>query len=167
MSPNRRCLVSTARGTVALLGCVLLLSGGLTGAAPAASPSSGAQGQNARIEHLHDAIEAAFQRCDSSLLKGSFSPRVKTLLSSRALGIRQGYYGADQVLVILQRGFEGRITLRFRLDRPGGAEEDRRRVLPALWRYRDAGASRTEAHLSFTLAPEGTGWFIREIRETQ
>ena len=168
MSPNRRCLFSAARGTVALLGWVLLCSGGALRTARAATTSTVEPGPDARIERLSSAIEGAFRRCDSSLLKGCFSPRVKTFLSSRSLGVRQGYYGADQVLLILQRGFAGRSTLRFRLDQPDEpAPQLGRRVLPSLWRFKDEGTPKSEARLSFTLAPEGGAWFIREIRETQ
>ncbi len=166
MSATRRCIQTAAPGAAAFLVCALLFDSATADPPRAGSSSSEEPERNGRLRRLHAAIERAFQRCDSSLLKTAFSPRVKTFLSSRALGIRQGYYGADQALLMLRRGFEGRTTMRFKLGPPDdAAQQAGRRVVPARWLYRDDGASKSETRLSFTLAPEGGAWFIREIRE--
>ena len=118
------------------------------------------------IGALRHAIETAFGECDAAPLKTFLSRRVKTFLSSRALGARHGYYGADQVLMILRRAFRDRATLRFRLgshDDPDALEG--RFTLAARWLYRDEGTSKSEARLSFTVVREGAAWTIREIRE--
>jgi hypothetical protein len=146
--------------------CALLFVPAAAGGPLGGSSSSEEPERDGRLWRLHAAIERTFQRCDASLLKTAFSPRVKTFLSARALGVRQGYYGADQALLILRRGFEGRTTLRFKLGAPDdAAQQAGRRVIPARWLYRDEGASISERRLSFTLAPEGAAWFIPEIRE--
>lgn len=157
---------TAAPGAVAVLVCALLSpAAGEDG--PRRDGSTGGKAARAeRLERLHAAIEKAFERCDSGPLRRAFSPRVKTYLASRTLAVRQGYYGADQALLILRRGFEGRTTVRFRLkDLDDAAPEDDRRVVEARWLHRRAGAAKSEARLTFTLAEEGGVWYIREIRE--
>jgi len=118
------------------------------------------------LPRLHAAIETAFARCDPSPLKTAFSPRVKTYLASPALEIPAGYYGADQVLLMLRRWFAGRTTIRFRLSPPEtDAQRSGRHVILARWQYREEGPSRSEVRLLFTVAPEGSLWYVREIRE--
>ena len=166
MSATRRCIKTAAPRVAALYACALLILPGAASTSRVGASSAAEPERNDRLRQLHAAIETAFQRCDAALLKAAFSPRVKTFLSSRALGVRQGYYGADQVLLILRRGFEGRTTLRFSLDAPDDSTPQAgRSVILSLWRYRDEGAPKSETRLSFTLAPEGGAWYIREIRE--
>ncbi len=155
-APGRK--APPARMALASLVCVLTL---------AAFPAPGRRAAAAaRTPTDQDAIEQAFQRCDVGSLKGAFSPRVKPLLDSHALGVRQGYYGADQTVLMLKRAFGGRSTVRFRITAPDAGPTDRtRRILSARWLYRDEGAPKTDARLAFTLAREGSGWYIREIRE--
>ena len=166
MSATRRWIATAVPGAAALLLCALLFVPAAAGAPRGGvSPGSGADREEG-LQRLHAAIEEAFERCESTPLKRAFSRRVKTLMSSRALGVRQGYYGADQVLLFLQRAFEGRATLRFKLVTPDDAPPgNARRALRARWLYRDEGASKSEARLSFALAAEGGDWLIREIRE--
>jgi len=115
---------------------------------------------------LHAAIESAFARCDPSPLRTAFSPRVKTHLASPVFEIPAGYYGADQILLMLRRWFAGRTTMRFRLDPLESAHRaDGRHIVAARWQYREEGSSRSNVRLLFTLAPEGPVWYIREIRE--
>jgi hypothetical protein len=166
MSATRRWIATAVPGAAALLMCAVLSAPGAELSRGGAAWAVAVPGTDERLRHLHAAIEAAFQRCDVALLRDAFSRRVKTYLSSRALGVRQGYYGADQVLLMLRRGFDGRKTLRFRLGAPDDAvQQNGRRAVRARWLYRDEGASKSEARLSFTLAPEGEDWCIREIRE--
>jgi len=166
MSAPRRWIGTAVPGAAPFLLCALLFAAAAAEATLArASPSDDPE-QDEGLARLHAAIEAAFQRCDVAPLRTAFSRRVKTLLSSRALGVRQGYYGADQALLILGRGFEGLRTLRFRLAEPDdAARQDGRLAVRARWVFREEGASKTEVRLSFTFAPEGEGWCIREIRE--
>src|SRR3989441_7604546 len=166
MSATRRWIAPAVPGAVVLLLCALLCVPAAAEASRGGAPSSVESERDERLGRLHAAIEAAFQGCDATPLGNTFSKRVKTFLSSRALGVRQGYYGADQALLILRRGFEGRTTLRFKLAAPDdGAQQNGRRTVRARWLYREEGESKSEARLSFTLAPEGEDWCIREIRE--
>jgi hypothetical protein len=166
MSAIRRCISAAVPGAAVLLTCALLFTPARAEAAVGRSSPPRDPDREGRLDRLHASIETAFQRCDSAILKSAFSPRVKTLLASRALGVRQGYYGADQVLLILWRSFEGRTTLRFKLDVPDGAtQSDPRRVVSARWFYRDEGAAKSVTRLSFTLVLEGGVWYVREIRE--
>lgn len=166
MSATPRRIEAASPAVAALFACALLFVPEASAMSRGGASSPVEPERNERFKRLHAAIETAFQRCDSAALKAAFSPRVKTFLSSRAFGVRRGYYGADQVLLILRRGFEGRTTLRFRLETPDdAAQQAGRRVVPALWRYRYEGAPKSETRLSFTLASEGEAWYIREIRE--
>lgn len=131
-------------------------------AALAAAPA----GRDDALKKLHASIETAFAHCDPAPLQAAFSPRLKTYLSSPALDVAAGYYGADQVLLILRRWLTGRTTLRFHLGELEKTDQERgRQVIRARWQHRAEGSSRSEVRLSFTLAPEGPAWFIREIRE--
>jgi hypothetical protein len=160
MSATRSRSRRTVPGAAALLVFALLSAAGLEGLCAAASERDG------RLGALRDAIDTAFRQCDVAPLHGAFSRRVKTCLASRALGIRRGYYGADQSLLILRRGFAGRSTLRFRLESLDDAPpQSGRRVVTARWVYRDEGASKSATRLAFTLARDGHIWSIREIRE--
>ena len=166
MSATRRWNTTAVPGAAVLLLCALLCVPAAAEASRGAAPSPAETERDERLRRLHAAIEKAFQGCNATPLGSAFSKRVKTFLSSRALGVRQGYYGADQVQLILRRGFEGRTTLRFKVAAPDdGAQQNGRRTLRARWLYREEGGSKSEARLSFTLAPEGEGWCIREIRE--
>jgi len=161
---SRRATVVPGAATFAL--CALLVAAPVAGvAASGGSPEEDPE-RDAGLGDLSEAIESAFRLCDVEPLRTAFSRNVKTLLSSRTLGVRQGYYGADQVLLILRRGFRSRTTVRFKLgDRDDAVPQSERRLLSARWLYRDEGDSKSEARLSFTLARDGPAWHIREIRE--
>ena len=166
MSAPRRWIGTAVPGAAPFLLCALLFVAAAAESTHARTSPSEDPEQDEGLSRLHAAIEAAFQRCDVAPLRSAFSRRVKTLLSSRALGVRQGYYGADQALLILGRGFEGLRTLRFRLAEPDdAARQDGRLAVRARWVYREESASKSEVRLSFTFAPEGGDWCIREIRE--
>jgi hypothetical protein len=119
-----------------------------------------------RLRALQAAVETAFGRCDVRPLRHAFSRRLKVHMTAEGLGIEGGYYGADQALLILKRVFAGRSTVRFSLDavrpRSGGAAQA---VARARWTFRAAGAPAAEVRLAFTFMPEGSGWYLREIRE--
>ena len=136
-------------------------------------PSRAARGETGpgprREDHLavvQESIEQAFVRCDPAPLERFLARRVKIYVSAGSLGISDGYYGADQLLLLVRRMLEGRSTVRFTLlpagtrSRTGGQAR-----VSALWLYREEGAPESEARISFTLAPEGGHWTIREIRE--
>ena len=136
-------------------------------------PSRGARGDTGpgprgedRLAIVQESIEQAFVRCDAAPLEQLLARRVKIYVSAGGLGISDGYYGADQLLLMMRRMLEGRSTVRFSL-LPAGARSrtgGQARV-SALWLYREEGAPESEARISFTLAPEGGHWTIREIRE--
>src|SRR2546422_8699623 len=166
MSATRRWIATAVPGAAVLLLCAVLCVPAAAEASRGGAPSFAETERDERLRRLHGAIEAAFLGCHATPLGAAFSKRLKTFLSSRALGVRQGYYGADQALLILRRGFEGLRTLRFRLAEPDdAARQDGRLAVRARWVYREEGASKTEVRLSFTFAPEGGDWCIREIRE--
>ena len=47
----------------------------------------------------------AFQRADADRLAASLSQRLKTYVACTALGVGDGYYGADQMHLLLRRLF--------------------------------------------------------------
>jgi hypothetical protein len=123
-------------------------------------------GSSDSLHDLHAAIERAFVRCDTEPLRSSFSRRVKTYVASGALGVADGYYGADQILLVLGHLFAERSTIRFAsLEETPRRTRDGQAVLPARWRYREEGSPEAEVGIAFTLAPEGGTWYIREIRD--
>ncbi|OLE67166.1 MAG: hypothetical protein AUG09_03845 [Acidobacteria bacterium 13_1_20CM_2_68_7] len=158
--------------TAALGAALVILCAGLApppasaNGRPAPASTAAEPAHDDYLPGLHAAIESAFARCDPSPLKTAFSPRVKTYLASPVFEIPAGYYGADQVLLMLRRWFAGRTTMRFRLDPlESAARADGRHIVAARWQYREEGSSRSNVRLQFTLAPEGPVWYIREIRE--
>jgi hypothetical protein len=167
MSVTRSPSDTAIPGAAAFLLCTLLAAG----PAPdiTASPGNSAEentDHDPRLKQLRDTIETAFRHCDAAPLGNAFSRGVKSYLSSRALGVRQGYYGADQVLMILRRSFKGRSTVRFKLgDQDELVPQGGRRLVTARWLYRDESGPKLDARLSFTLRREGAVWHIREIRE--
>ena len=129
------------------------------------SPASASQGED-RLQRLQDTIAAGFARADASQLAAVFSVRMKTYVACAPLGVEDGYYGADQMQILLRRLFRGRTTARFQiLERAERARTDGLAVLTALWSYRQAGSPPAEIRLSFTLAPEADAWHVREIRD--
>ena len=70
-----------------------------------------------RLAALHGVIEKAFVRGDAKLLRPAMSRRVKTYVASSALGASDGYYGADQTLLLFRAhpDLEGHFSVRFRL----------------------------------------------------
>jgi hypothetical protein len=143
----------------------LILTACALAAAAGAAPASAAPGEE-RLQRLQDAIAAAFTRADAGQLSAVFSVRMKTYAACAQLGVEDGYYGADQMQILLRRLFRGRITERFQiLDRAERARADGLAVVTALWSYRQPGSPPGEIRLSFTIAPEADAWHVREIRD--
>jgi hypothetical protein len=118
------------------------------------------------LSKLHERVERAFVRCDASLLRPVLSRRIKTFVASRALAPADGYYGADQLLLLLERLFEGRTTIRFQaLAADPKPRQDGRATLPFRWISSGGDQSRREISLALILALEGAHWQIREIRD--
>jgi hypothetical protein len=162
--------------TAGVLAAILALSSPVPARARASQdpPRAGARGQDdaaearreERVAAIQRSIERAFVRCDVSPLKEFLARRVKIFVSAGALGISDGYYGADQLLLLVQRMFDRRSTVRFTLLPVGSrARAGGQARVPALWLYREEGSLESEVRISFTLAPEGGHWSIREIRE--
>ncbi len=154
---------------VACLAVTILLSL-VCAATPAASSHTRPAGKEsvvpAPLIQLHALIERSFQRCESGLLKPAFSRRVKTYVASSALARSEGYYGADQLVLLFKRLFEARTTIRFApfTDAPE-IRKDGRAILSARWISRGSGSSRHEMRFTFVMARERDGWRIREIRD--
>jgi hypothetical protein len=130
------------------------------GRAPRADPES--EG----IVRARGLVETAFVQSDADRLRPALSQRVKIYLSSTLLGVPEGYYGADQTMLLFRRLFAKRTTVRFAFFTTSSkAREDGHAVLPARWVYREERSGGIEARISFTLSPEGPSWRIREIRD--
>ena len=156
----------------ALLGAVPVVV--LTLLHTAAQPPPGEAGERAgtprdprdsRLQGIHDTIERTFLRCDARELRPALSRRVKIYVSTGLLGTGDGYFGADQLLLLLRRLFAGRSTVRFTALPAPPRQRAGQTILTARWLSRDVGGAEQEMRVSFTLAPEGPGWSIREIRE--
>ena len=118
------------------------------------------------LDELHGRVERAFVRCDASLLGPVLSRRVKTFVASRALAPADGYYGADQLLLLFERLFEGRTTVSFTfLTADPKPRRDGRASLPIRWISSGGGRASGEVVLALILATEGADWQIREIRD--
>lgn len=118
-----------------------------------------------RLQKLAETIERAFLRCDAHDLGRALSRRVKVYVSADLVQTSQGYFGADQLVLLLRRLFEGRSTSRFAALAPPPSPRSGQAILAARWLSRDAEGAEQEMRLSFTLADEGAAWSIREIRE--
>jgi hypothetical protein len=127
-------------------------------AAPSPSPDD-----PAGLEPLRATLETVFVRGDPGPLRPYLPRRARIYVAAGVLDVADGYYGADQIAMILRRLFDGRATLRFSLLPPEGDAGPGLR-LPARWVYRQAG-TKTERRIAFTVVAEGTAWHLREIRE--
>lgn len=130
------------------------------------APAADEKSPRSPLAELHGRVERAFVRCDAVPLRTVLSRKVKTFVATRALTLSDGYYGADQLLLLFERLFEGRTTIRFTaLSADPKPRRDGRASLPIRWISSGRGQSRNELSLSFILALEGTDWKIREIRD--
>ncbi|HUD70641.1 MAG TPA: hypothetical protein VMQ62_01660 [Dongiaceae bacterium] len=110
-------------------------------------------------------ITAGFTGADADRVARLLSPRLKTYVACHALAPEDGYYGADQLRLLLRRLFRGRETTGFKLVSTVTRRPDGQAVLQAIWSYRDAASATAQFHLAFTLAHQGNGWRLREIRD--
>lgn len=118
------------------------------------------------LAKLHARVERAFSRCDAAQLRPVLSRKIKTLVATRALAPSDGYYGADQLLILFERLFDGRTTIGFKaLTSDPKTRRDGRASLPVRWISSDKAESRSALSLILILAKEGTDWQIREIRD--
>ena len=118
------------------------------------------------LAKLHARVERAFGRCDAAMLQPLLSRRVKTFVDTTVLAPSDGYYGADQLLLLFERLFHGRTTISFTALSPDPKpRRDGRASLPIRWISSDGGRSRSEISLTLILGTEGTNWQIREIRD--
>ena len=117
------------------------------------------------LREAHAALERAFQRGEAAAL-GPLLPRhLKVYLSCQSLGVPEGYFGADQAILLFNRVFAERSTVRFTsTDPPQKIADDGRAVIVAHWQFRRREGPSQEIDLSFALALDG-GWTIREIRD--
>lgn len=131
-------------------------------AAPAATATTVDPGLAASERQVAD----AFQRADADRLAASLSQRLKTYVACAALGVGDGYYGADQMRILLRRLFRDRETIRFRaLPPPMTPRADGTAVAMVAWSYRDAGSPPAETRLALSFSREPEGWRLREIRD--
>ena len=125
-----------------------------------------AAGPDPGLVQVQQTLSTGFQQLNADLLASAFSRRIKTYVACALLASDDGYYGADQMRLLLRRLFRGRESVRFKLLEPAAhARPDGQAVVPALWVYREPGAPATEVRLSFSLAPEAGTWRVREIRD--
>ena len=111
-------------------------------------------------------VADAFHRADADQLAASLSQRLKTYVSCAALGVGDGYYGSDQMRILLRRLFRDRETVRFRvLPPPAVPRPDGTAVSMVTWTYRDAGSPPAETRLALSFGREADGWRLREIRD--
>jgi len=111
-------------------------------------------------------ITAGFAGADADQVARLLSPRLKTYVACHALAPEDGYYGTDQLRLLLRRLFRGRETTGFKVVSPVNRRPDGQAVLQAIWSYRDAASPTAQVHLAFTLAREGEKtWRLREIRD--
>jgi hypothetical protein len=135
-------------------------------AASADAPEGTGEPREAGLEQIESLIVASFEKADADRLATAFSRRVKTYVAYSPLADADGYYGADQMRLLLRRMFRGRETVRFRILEPATRRRpDGLAVLTAVWAFRQASAPVTQARLSFGLGPEGGSWRVREIRD--
>jgi hypothetical protein len=139
--------------------------------APEGRPADGERRPPAReagLEQIETLIAAGFRNGDADRLAEAFSRRIKTYVACAPLAAADGYYGADQMRLLLRRLFRGRETVSFRILEPAARRRpDGLAVLSALWTYRQRAASPAQVRLSFGLAPEAGAWRVREIRDSK
>ena len=146
------------------MGFLLLVGGTL--AAPADASGGAGEPREAGLDEIENLIVASFEKSDADRLATAFSRRVKTYVACAPLADADGYYGADQMRLLLRRMFRGRETVRFRILEPATRRRpDGLAVLTAVWAFRESSAPVSQARLSFALGPEGGSWRVREIRD--
>ena len=140
---------------------------GLSSSWSAAAAEAGSAGTTeAGLKIAQESIAQAFQEGNADRLAALFSRRIKTYVAWSPLAADDGYYGADQIRLLLRRLFRGCETVRFRLLEPvSQARPDGVAVVPAAWVFRRDGSTPTEVRISLRLGPESGAWRVREIRD--
>jgi hypothetical protein len=110
-------------------------------------------------------LEAGFAAADADRIARLLSSRLKTYVACHTLAQEDGYYGADQLRLLLRRLFRGRETTGFKVVTEVTRRPDGQAVLQAIWSYRDTASLTAQVHLAFTLALESGAWRLREIRD--
>jgi hypothetical protein len=152
--PERRRVPSAAGAALVLC----LLSG------PAAA-ADGTPGTDPEMNRVQQEIAGGFARGEADRIARLLSPKMKTYVACRMLAEADGYYGADQLRLLLQRLFRGRTTTSFRVVQPAASRNDGQAVMQAVWTFRDYGAAAADIRLAFTLALDAGAWRLREIRD--
>lgn len=131
-----------------------------------AAPAAAAPSADAGLVASQRRVAEAFHRADADRLAASLSPRLKTYVACAALGVGDGYYGSDQMRILLRRLFRDRETVKFEVIPPAAAPRpDGTAVAMVTWTYRDAGMPHTDARLALSFARDSDGWRLREIRD--
>jgi len=117
------------------------------------------------MRRLQDEIGIGFTRGEADHIARLLSSKMKTYVACRMLADADGYYGADQLRLLLRRLFRGRTTTGFRLVQAAAQRPDGQAVMQAIWTFRETGAAAADIRLAFTLAREAGAWRLREIRD--
>lgn len=168
-------MTSTQHRVIATIPLALLLAISHAGFARSSSlrsgesteTGSGQAGSRHPLETVVGAIEKAFTHNDARLLRSALPNRGKVYLSTRTLGIEDGYYGPDQLVALLDRIFHLRPTRRFTWEPPRTLPSGQPVSLTAVWRYRPKDGSISSIRLRFIVAPGNSGWSVRKIRESK
>ena len=127
--------------------------------------ADGAPGAEPELNRVQQEIAGGFTRGEADRIARLLSPKMKTYVACRVLAEADGYYGADQLRLLLQRLFRGRTTTSFRVVQQAAARPDGQAVMQAVWTFRDYGAAAADIRLAFTLALDAGAWRLREIRD--
>jgi len=114
---------------------------------------------------LQEEIGIGFKQGEADRISVLLSPKMKTYVACRMLAEADGYYGSDQLRLLLRRLFRGRITASFRVVQAAVQRPDGQAVMQVIWTFRETGAAAADIRLSFTLAREAGAWRLREIRD--
>lgn len=143
----------------------LLIASALGTNGAAGTPEAARNGVDPELVRQQTEIEAAFTGSDADRVARLLSPRLKTYVACQSLAREDGYYGGDQLRILLRRLFRGRESTGFRVITAVTPRPDGQAVLQGVWSFRDATSPAAQMHLAFTLARDGDAWRLREIRD--
>src|SRR5262245_4213188 len=107
-----------------------------------------APGTEPELNRVQQEIAGGFTRGEADRIARLLSPKMKTYVACRMLAEADGYYGADQLRLLLQRLFRGRTTTSFRVVQTAAARHDGQAVMQAVWTFRDYGAAAADIGLA-------------------